>query len=114
MVQFCLSKDWCLTPKPNNLDRRFRIYRETLSRFSCAASDMSAPRFDRVNIKNIELDEKYRVTMTDYCYRNYRQYLEDESILHSTYDRPMSSLIAEKLNQPDYYLKLDSNFSVAY
>lgn len=76
--------------------------------------DMSAPRFDRVNIKNIELDEKYRVTMTDYCYRNYRQYLEDESILHSTYDRPMSSLIAEKLNQPDYYLKLDSNFSVAY
>ena len=53
--------------------------------------------------------------MTDYCYRNYRQYLEDESILHSTYDRPMSSLIAEKLNQPDYYyLKLDSNFSVAY
>ncbi|MGZ9808586.1 hypothetical protein ACTMNS_12670, partial [Staphylococcus haemolyticus] len=24
--------------KPNNLDRRFRIYRETLSRFSCAAS----------------------------------------------------------------------------
>ncbi|MGZ9808545.1 hypothetical protein ACTMNS_12460, partial [Staphylococcus haemolyticus] len=25
-------------PKPNNLDRRFRIYRETLSRFSCAAS----------------------------------------------------------------------------
>ncbi|MFZ7942670.1 hypothetical protein, partial [Neobacillus sp. 19] len=23
-------------PKPNNLDRRFRIYRETLSRFSCA------------------------------------------------------------------------------
>ena len=56
--------------------------------------DMS-PRFDRVNIKNIELDEKYRVTMTDYCYRNYRQYLEDESILHSTYDRPMSSLIAK-------------------
>ncbi|MGZ9807201.1 hypothetical protein ACTMNS_04440 [Staphylococcus haemolyticus] len=27
-----------LAPKPNNLDRRFRIYRETLSRFSCAAS----------------------------------------------------------------------------
>ncbi|MGZ9806963.1 hypothetical protein ACTMNS_03055 [Staphylococcus haemolyticus] len=27
-----------LNPKPNNLDRRFRIYRETLSRFSCAAS----------------------------------------------------------------------------
>ncbi|MFZ7946396.1 glycoside hydrolase family 2 TIM barrel-domain containing protein, partial [Neobacillus sp. 19] len=26
------------TPKPNSLDRRFRIYRETLSRFSCAAS----------------------------------------------------------------------------
>ena len=51
--------------------------------------------------------------MTDYCYRNYRQYLEDESILHSTYDRPMSSLIAEKLIN-DYYLKLDSNFSVAY
>ncbi|WP_085060680.1 bifunctional metallophosphatase/5'-nucleotidase [Staphylococcus haemolyticus] len=76
--------------------------------------DMLAPRFDRVNIKNIELDEKYRVTMTDYCYRNYRQYLEDESTLHSTYDRPMSSLIAEKLNQPNYYLKLDSNFSVAY
>ena len=47
--------------------------------------------------------------MTDYCYRNYRQYLEDESILHSTYDRPM-----RPLNQPDYYLKLDSNFSVAY
>ncbi|MGZ9807455.1 hypothetical protein ACTMNS_06115, partial [Staphylococcus haemolyticus] len=27
-----------INPKPNNLDRRFRIYRETLSRFSCAAS----------------------------------------------------------------------------
>ncbi|MGZ9807001.1 hypothetical protein ACTMNS_03265 [Staphylococcus haemolyticus] len=30
-----------LNPKPNNLDRRFRIYRETLSRFSCAASKTS-------------------------------------------------------------------------
>ncbi|MGZ9807766.1 hypothetical protein ACTMNS_07955 [Staphylococcus haemolyticus] len=27
-----------VNPKCNNLDRRFRIYRETLSRFSCAAS----------------------------------------------------------------------------
>ncbi|MFZ7944903.1 hypothetical protein ACO1D1_15035, partial [Neobacillus sp. 19] len=27
-----------INPKPNNLDRRFRIYSETLSRFSCAAS----------------------------------------------------------------------------
>ncbi|MGZ9808145.1 hypothetical protein ACTMNS_10145, partial [Staphylococcus haemolyticus] len=29
--------NWVFNPKPNNLDRRFRIYRETLSRFSCAA-----------------------------------------------------------------------------
>ncbi|MGZ9807559.1 hypothetical protein ACTMNS_06740, partial [Staphylococcus haemolyticus] len=36
LVQLC--KIGCLTAKPNNLDRRFRIYRETLSRFSCAAS----------------------------------------------------------------------------
>ncbi|MGZ9807934.1 hypothetical protein ACTMNS_08935, partial [Staphylococcus haemolyticus] len=34
-----LCKTWCFNPKPNNLDRRFRIYRETLSRFSCAASE---------------------------------------------------------------------------
>ncbi|MGZ9808542.1 hypothetical protein ACTMNS_12445, partial [Staphylococcus haemolyticus] len=31
-------KIWVFNPKPNNLDRRFRIYSETLSRFSCAAS----------------------------------------------------------------------------
>ncbi|MGZ9808147.1 hypothetical protein ACTMNS_10165 [Staphylococcus haemolyticus] len=30
-----------INAKPNNLDRRFRIYRETLSRFSCAASSVS-------------------------------------------------------------------------
>ncbi|MGZ9807072.1 hypothetical protein ACTMNS_03680, partial [Staphylococcus haemolyticus] len=28
-----LYVNWVFNPKPNNLDRRFRIYRETLSRF---------------------------------------------------------------------------------
>ncbi|MGZ9808629.1 hypothetical protein ACTMNS_12920, partial [Staphylococcus haemolyticus] len=33
-TSFSYQKIWVLNPKPNNLDRRFRIYRETLSRFS--------------------------------------------------------------------------------
>ncbi|MGZ9808594.1 hypothetical protein ACTMNS_12725, partial [Staphylococcus haemolyticus] len=38
-----LFEFWVFNPKPNNLDRRFRIYRETLSRFSCAASTAVKP-----------------------------------------------------------------------
>ncbi|MGV3095557.1 bifunctional metallophosphatase/5'-nucleotidase [Staphylococcus borealis] len=76
--------------------------------------DMSAPRFNRVTLKGLELDKHYRVTMTDYCYRNYRQYLESESTLHSTCDQPMSTLIATRLNQSDFNLNVDANFIVKY
>ncbi|MGZ9807513.1 hypothetical protein ACTMNS_06485, partial [Staphylococcus haemolyticus] len=38
------------SPNPNNLDRRFRIYRETLSRFSCAASRNSLTSFAEIAI----------------------------------------------------------------
>ncbi|RIO94491.1 bifunctional metallophosphatase/5'-nucleotidase [Staphylococcus haemolyticus] len=76
--------------------------------------DMSAPRFNRVTLKGLELDKHYRVTMTDYCYRNYRQYLESESTLHSTYEQPMSTLIATRLNQSDFNLNVDANFIVKY
>lgn len=76
--------------------------------------DMSAPRFNRVTLKGLELDKHYRVTMTDYCYRNYRQYLESESTLHSTCDQPMSTLIATRLNQSDVNLNVDANFIVKY
>ncbi|MGS3582122.1 HTH-type transcriptional regulator RutR, partial [Klebsiella pneumoniae] len=40
-----------LTPKPNNLDRRFRIYRETLSRFSCAASLVAIREYIRLKLE---------------------------------------------------------------
>ncbi|MGZ9807661.1 hypothetical protein ACTMNS_07375, partial [Staphylococcus haemolyticus] len=45
MLLVRLLKKRVFNPKPNNLDRRFRIYRETLSRFSCAASNNLDRRF---------------------------------------------------------------------
>ena len=38
----------------------------------------------------------YRITMTDYCYRNYKEYLED-AIIHETYGETMGGLIRNNL-----------------
>ena len=56
--------------------------------------DMNAKPFDRVTLNNIKLDHVYRVSMTDYCYRNYRQYLEN-AVIHDTGDVTMFELISK-------------------
>ncbi len=47
-------------------------------------------------LDQIDLTKSYRVTMTDYCYRNYKNYLKN-AIIHESYYETMSTLIAEKL-----------------
>ncbi|MGZ9806559.1 hypothetical protein ACTMNS_00710, partial [Staphylococcus haemolyticus] len=53
-------------PKPDNLDRRFRIYRETLSRFSCAASQ-------GVNLFN-DMTDQVQLNLKDVT--QYNQFVE--------------------------------------
>ncbi|MGZ2416775.1 2',3'-cyclic-nucleotide 2'-phosphodiesterase (5'-nucleotidase family) [Staphylococcus caledonicus] len=74
--------------------------------------DMSKEPFNRVCLKDIELNEEYRITMTDYCYRNYRQYLDEAMIHHATHNLPMSMLIAKNLKEPSYNLSVIDNFKV--
>ncbi|UDI78686.1 bifunctional metallophosphatase/5'-nucleotidase [Staphylococcus taiwanensis] len=76
--------------------------------------DMNNEPFHRVNLKDIKLEGTYRVTMTDYCYRNYRSRLDDTTIHHTTYDQPMSTLIAEKLKDSNYQLNVNHNFRVKF
>lgn len=74
--------------------------------------DMTELPFHRVTLKDIELDKAYRVTMTDYTYRNYKHLLENAKVHHSSFDHPMSTLITEKLKDPDYKLNVIDNFQV--
>lgn len=74
--------------------------------------DMTALPFHRVTLKDIELDKTYRVTMTDYTYRNYKHLLEDAKVHHSSFEHSMSTLITEKLKDPVYKLNVIDNFQV--
>lgn len=72
---------------------------------------MSRDPGHRVELENINLEKTYRITMTDYCFRNYKNYLKD-AIVHESYEDTMSTLIAEKLKDPDYSIKCKENFIV--
>ena len=61
--------------------------------------------------KDIDLNGLYRITMTDYCYRNYQSYLED-AIIHHTSESTMSTLIAKNLSDMLYSIELKNNFKV--
>ena len=50
--------------------------------------DMKQQPYHRVKIDNIDENQMYRITMTDYCYRNYKDYLKD-AIVHETHDETM-------------------------
>jgi 2',3'-cyclic-nucleotide 2'-phosphodiesterase/3'-nucleotidase len=46
----------------------------------------------------------YRVSMTDYCYRNYKQYLE-QAVIHETGEITMVELISRNLKDDQYKIK---------
>lgn len=73
--------------------------------------DMNAEPFERVTLNNINLDYVYRVTMTDYCFRNYRQLLED-AIIHDKGETTMVELIANNLKDKDYRIECKQTFNV--
>lgn len=73
--------------------------------------DMNQEPGQRVMLDQIDLTKSYRVTMTDYCYRNYKNYLKN-AIIHESYDETMSTLIAEKLRDPNYRISCSDNFIV--
>lgn len=73
--------------------------------------DMKEQPFNRVKLHNVDLTKSYRITMTDYCYRNYKNYLSGAIIHHAT-SETMSSLIAKSLNDPAYQVYVKDNFYV--
>lgn len=73
--------------------------------------DMNAPPFERVHLNNINLDHMYRVSMTDYCYRNYRQYLEN-AVIHETGKITMVELISRNLKDEQYNIQQKQTFKV--
>ncbi|KRG08969.1 bifunctional metallophosphatase/5'-nucleotidase [Staphylococcus sp. NAM3COL9] len=73
--------------------------------------DMNAAPFNRVNLKNIRLNHMYRVSMTDYCYRNYRQYLEN-AVIHETGEITMVELISRNLKNKQYKINQKQSFNV--
>ncbi|WP_436863984.1 bifunctional metallophosphatase/5'-nucleotidase [Staphylococcus shinii] len=73
--------------------------------------DMNKKPFNRVTLNNIRLDHMYRVSMTDYCYRNYRQYLED-AVIHETGEITMVELISRNLKNQEYQIQQKQTFEV--
>ncbi|MBI5975250.1 bifunctional metallophosphatase/5'-nucleotidase [Staphylococcus canis] len=60
--------------------------------------DLSKPVHERVIQFNLRQDYYYRIAMTDYCYRNYRDILK-EVTLHHIYPQSMPELIAGYLSE---------------
>ncbi|MCT6807994.1 MAG: bifunctional metallophosphatase/5'-nucleotidase, partial [Staphylococcus epidermidis] len=73
--------------------------------------DMSQSPFNRVKLNGLNEEDSYRITMTDYCYRNYKMYLQ-EAIVHDTYSETMGGLIRKNLKCDMYSVKLNHNFKV--
>ncbi|WP_436862672.1 bifunctional metallophosphatase/5'-nucleotidase [Staphylococcus caeli] len=73
--------------------------------------DMNAQPFQRVQLHNIDLAHTYRISMTDYCYRNYRQYLEN-AIIHESGEITMVELISRKLKDSSYNIQQNQTFNV--
>ena len=75
--------------------------------------DMNAEPYHRVTLENIKLDHMYRVSMTDYCYRNYKQYLED-AVIHETGEITMVELIARNLKDNDYHIEQNKHLMLLF
>lgn len=75
--------------------------------------DMKKEPFNRVQIYDLDMDQMYRITMTDYCYRNYKDYLHDATI-HETHSETMGGLIRKNLKDNVYDIEVDHNFKVNY
>jgi 2',3'-cyclic-nucleotide 2'-phosphodiesterase/3'-nucleotidase len=73
--------------------------------------DMTADPFNRVTLHKINLEHMYRVSMTDYCYRNFRQYLEN-TVVHGTENVTMNDLIARNLKDNNYTIQDKQSFNV--
>lgn len=58
--------------------------------------DLDKPMFNRVTLKNINVDHHYRISMTDYCYRNYAHLFQDH-VIHEHGKKSMPELIKETL-----------------
>ncbi|MFZ7944766.1 hypothetical protein ACO1D1_14245, partial [Neobacillus sp. 19] len=74
-------------PKFNNLDRRFRIYRETLSRFSCTTSNRHYAYYSNDELHDILIEAQ---TETDQAKRN-ELYKKAQEIVHE--DAPWVPLV---------------------
>ncbi|WP_204171542.1 bifunctional UDP-sugar hydrolase/5'-nucleotidase [Staphylococcus sp. GDY8P100P] len=73
--------------------------------------DMNAQPFNRVTLNNINLNHMYRVSMTDYCYRNYQSYLEN-AVIHDKHSITMNDLIADNLSNDSYQIQQKQQFKV--
>ncbi|MFZ8102314.1 bifunctional metallophosphatase/5'-nucleotidase, partial [Staphylococcus arlettae] len=70
-----------------------------------------AQPFNRVTLNNINLNHMYRVSMTDYCYRNYQSYLEN-AVIHDKHSITMNDLIADNLSNDSYQIQQKQQFKV--
>ncbi|KIX90565.1 2', 3'-cyclic nucleotide 2'-phosphodiesterase [Staphylococcus microti] len=60
--------------------------------------DISRPKYDRVVALSLREDYTYRIAMTDYCYRHYRQQLA-HAVIHQKHSITIPELISEILRQ---------------
>ncbi|AMG62768.1 MULTISPECIES: bifunctional metallophosphatase/5'-nucleotidase [Staphylococcus] len=74
--------------------------------------NMKKPPFQRVTIKGIDLNGSYRVTMTDYCFRNYQFIIGDVIVNRDSFEYPMSFIMTKLLNTHDYRPQIKNNFIV--
>lgn len=73
--------------------------------------DMSQPVHQRVTQMSLRQDYTYRVTMTDYCYRHYRQYLKDAPI-HEVSKQSMPELMIERLSSSEPIKEAQQNMYI--
>ncbi|MDO5375989.1 MAG: bifunctional UDP-sugar hydrolase/5'-nucleotidase [Staphylococcus rostri] len=69
--------------------------------------DMSRPKYDRVVDFGLNETYTYRVAMTDYCYRHYRQQLT-QAVIHQSHPVTMPELMTELLQQ-EQPIKLETS-----
>lgn len=73
--------------------------------------DLSKPVHQRVTQMTLRPDYTYRVIMTDYCYRHYRQYLENAPI-HEVSKVSMTECLIERLTQKDAIQSSSQNMTL--
>ena len=73
--------------------------------------DMSAIPFERVTLKGIQPHHTYRVTMTDYCYRQYETMMTDTHVMKMS-EVTMPELMTQCLQDDTYTLYMKQSFQV--